>query len=69
MAKKDYQDLAKKIVKEVGGVENVNSLFHCVTRLRFKLKDESLANKEVIKKIKWCINSCRGKWSISSCCR
>ncbi|HBF4081297.1 beta-glucoside-specific PTS transporter subunit IIABC [Clostridioides difficile] len=51
MAKKDYQDLAKKIVKEVGGVENVNSLFHCVTRLRFKLKDESLANKEVIKKI------------------
>ncbi|MCC0782836.1 PTS glucose transporter subunit IIA [Clostridioides sp. ES-S-0108-01] len=51
MAKKDYRDLAKKIVKEVGGVENVNSLFHCVTRLRFKLKDESLANKEVIKKI------------------
>lgn len=52
MAKKNYQSLAKEIVKEVGGVENISSLFHCVTRLRFKLKDESLVNKDVIKKIK-----------------
>ena len=41
MAKKNYDSLAKEIVKKVGGVENINSLFHCVTRLRFKLKDSS----------------------------
>ena len=35
----------------VGGKENVNNLTHCVTRLRFKLKDESKANTEVLKKM------------------
>ncbi|MBP2098969.1 beta-glucoside-specific PTS transporter subunit IIABC [Enterococcus rivorum] len=44
-----YEELAKKIVKEVGGKENVNSLSNCITRLRFKLKDESKANTEVLK--------------------
>ena len=36
-----YENLAKDIIKNVGGKENINSLCHCVTRLRFKLKDES----------------------------
>ena len=36
-----YEKLAKDIIKNVGGKENVNSLTHCVTRLRFKLKDGS----------------------------
>lgn len=44
-----YEKLAKEIVKNVGGVENINSLTHCVTRLRFKLKDESKANDDVLK--------------------
>lgn len=44
-----YEELAKKIVKEVGGKENVNSLSNCITRLRFKLKDESKANTGVLK--------------------
>lgn len=44
-----YEELAKKIVKEVGGKENVNSLTNCITRLRFKLKDESKANTDVLK--------------------
>ncbi|UDM79082.1 beta-glucoside-specific PTS transporter subunit IIABC [Vagococcus fluvialis] len=44
-----YEELAKNIVKEVGGKENVNSLTNCITRLRFKLKDESKANTEVLK--------------------
>lgn len=43
---KDYNALAKTIVELVGGEENVISLAHCVTRLRFKLKDESRANTE-----------------------
>src|SRR5699024_8469059 len=45
----NYENLAKQIVQEVGGEENINSVIHCVTRLRFKLKDQSLANTEVIK--------------------
>ena len=44
-----YESLAKEIIKNVGGKENINSLTHCVTRLRFKLKDESKANDEVLK--------------------
>lgn len=45
---KDYTKLAKEIVKNIGGETNVISLVHCATRLRFKLKDRSKANKEVI---------------------
>lgn len=44
-----YESLAKDIIKNVGGKENVVSLTHCVTRLRFQLKDESIANTEVLK--------------------
>lgn len=44
-----YESLAKEIVKNIGGKENVSSLTHCITRLRFKLKDESKANDQVIK--------------------
>ncbi|WP_206912556.1 PTS system, beta-glucoside-specific IIA component [Enterococcus sp. DIV0840] len=44
-----YEVLAKNIVKEVGGKENVNSLTNCITRLRFKLKDESKTNTEALK--------------------
>lgn len=45
----NYENLAKDIVKNVGGKENVISLTHCITRLRFKLKDESKANDDVLK--------------------
>lgn len=44
-----YHALAEDIVKNVGGKENVLGLVHCITRLRFTLKDESLANDEVLK--------------------
>lgn len=44
-----YQDLAKDIVKNVGGKENVIGLVHCITRLRFTLKNEELANDDVLK--------------------
>ena len=44
-----YEKLAKDIIANFGGKENVNSLTHCATRLRFKLKDESKANTEVLK--------------------
>lgn len=44
-----YDGLAKIIIQNVGGRENIASLTHCITRLRFKLKDESKANTEVLK--------------------
>lgn len=44
-----YEQLAKEIVKNVGGKENILALTHCVTRLRFQLKDESLGKDEVLK--------------------
>lgn len=46
-----YEALAKSIIENVGGTENINNLTHCVTRLRFKLKDESKANTDVLKKM------------------
>ncbi|MEK4039372.1 beta-glucoside-specific PTS transporter subunit IIABC [Paenibacillus sp. FSL F4-0122] len=46
-----YQKLAEEIVNHVGGSENISDLTHCVTRLRFHLKDDSLPNDEVLKKI------------------
>ncbi|MEH7418991.1 beta-glucoside-specific PTS transporter subunit IIABC [Neobacillus drentensis] len=51
MAKKDYTGLTKNILELVGGKENINSVFHCVTRLRFKLKDEKMAKTEEIKNL------------------
>ncbi|MED0992988.1 beta-glucoside-specific PTS transporter subunit IIABC [Bacillus nitratireducens] len=44
-----YNELAKEIIENIGGKENINSLTHCVTRLRFKLKDESIANDDTLK--------------------
>lgn len=44
-----YEQLAKDIIKNVGGKSNINSVTHCITRLRFKLKDESKANDDVLK--------------------
>ena len=46
---KNYENLAKEIVKQIGGKENILSLTHCITRLRFKLNDESRANDDVLK--------------------
>lgn len=51
MAKKNFNKMAEEIVAKVGGAENVNILTHCVTRLRFKLKDETLAKTDEIKEI------------------
>lgn len=48
----DYAVVAKKILEKIGGEGNVNSVQHCMTRLRFVLKDESKADDEAIKKIK-----------------
>lgn len=43
-----YHELAGEILKNVGGIENVKSVRHCITRLRFVLKDEKIANDDVM---------------------
>lgn len=50
MAKKgNYDELAKKIIALVGGEANIANVTHCITRLRFNLKDESKADTEAIR--------------------
>ncbi len=48
---KDYNKLAVEVLKNIGGKENVNSLTHCVTRLRFVLKDTSVVDKDALENI------------------
>lgn len=44
--KVNYQQLAETIIKNVGGGENVDKVIHCITRLRFYLKDPNKADPE-----------------------
>ncbi len=48
---KDYSQLAKEIVKQIGGSDNVISLIHCATRLRFKVKDTAKVDKTQLQQI------------------
>ncbi len=47
-----YDALCATIIENVGGKDNVQGVTHCVTRLRFKLKDESRANTQVLSNTK-----------------
>lgn len=42
----DYHKVGKKILACIGGEENVESVAHCATRLRFVLKDEGKVNHQ-----------------------
>lgn len=48
MAKKDFSEMSKKILENVGGKENISYLTHCVTRLRLNVRDKSLVNVEAV---------------------
>src|SRR5699024_3701801 len=45
----DSKKVAEQILKKGGGTDNVHSLVHCMTRLRFTLNDESLLDDEEMK--------------------
>lgn len=51
MAKKNYEKLAKEIVRYIGGPENVNALVHCATRLRFKVKNTQNVDKKKLEQL------------------
>ena len=48
----NYTELASKILEKIGGADNVNDVVHCMTRLRFDLKDFSILDDEGLKKTK-----------------
>lgn len=48
---KDYRDATDQIMKGIGGEENVANLIHCVTRLRYTLKDIGKADITALKQI------------------
>lgn len=51
-----YDGLARIIVQNVGGKDNILSLEHCFTRLRFRLKDDAKANQEILKSTDGIVN-------------
>lgn len=51
-----YDGLARIIIQNVGGKENIKSLTHCFTRLRFVLQNEDKANEEMLKKTDGIVN-------------
>ena len=48
----NYEELAKQVLEQVGGRENVTSVTNCMTRLRIKVRDGSAINSEALKKVK-----------------
>ena len=57
---KKYDELADAIIPLVGGKGNIKFLAHCVTRLRFNVKDKSLIQVEAIEGLKGVVGS---RWS------
>lgn len=47
-----YQAFCEQIIELVGGKQNIEAVVHCMTRLRFTLKDRSKAKTEEIKALK-----------------
>jgi PTS system arbutin/cellobiose/salicin-specific IIC component len=48
---KDYASISKEIVEKIGGVDNISSVTHCMTRLRFVVKDDSKIDAAGLKQI------------------
>ncbi|MEG1520141.1 MAG: PTS glucose/sucrose transporter subunit IIB [Clostridia bacterium] len=49
MAKLDYAQMAKVILKGVGGKDNIEEADFCSTRIRFDLHDTSVVDEKSIK--------------------
>ena len=56
----DYTKVAQNIIANIGGKENIISVRHCITRVRFKLKDESKADDNVVKNLEGVISVVHG---------
>ncbi|MGT2801500.1 sucrose-specific PTS transporter subunit IIBC [Streptococcus henryi] len=47
----DNTQIAKEVIKAIGGLENVSSVAHCATRLRVMVKDEAKIDKDTVENI------------------
>ena len=59
MAKQNYNELATAVLNAVGGKDNVVRVVHCITRLRFTLKDESIPDDAVVEAIPGVVGTMR----------
>lgn len=59
-SKERYAELADNIVDLLGGKDNISFFTHCVSRLRFNVKDKGLVNKDAIEKLPGAVGS---QWS------
>ena len=64
----DTTKLAAEILEMVGGAENVTFVAHCMTRLRFNLKDESIVDDAKVKAIDGVIDIRHSAGAIPSDC-
>ena len=58
--KGEHRLLAEQIIERVGGEDNISNVIHCVTRLRFYLKDESVPNDKEIESLKGVLGVAKG---------
>ncbi|MEQ9879458.1 beta-glucoside-specific PTS transporter subunit IIABC [Pectobacterium aroidearum] len=47
----DYKETASRIIEHLGGSSNIISLFHCITRLRFYLKDVNKVDRQALENL------------------
>lgn len=64
---KKYEGLARDVVRLVGGRENVSQAYHCVTRLRFILADESKADEDAINALEGTLGVIHGAGQFQVC--
>ena len=48
---KNYAALARSVIAALGGVDNISAVTHCMTRLRFVIKDDQLIDSPTLKTI------------------
>lgn len=48
---KNYAALASSVITALGGVDNISAVTHCMTRLRFVIKDDQLIDSPTLKTI------------------
>lgn len=60
MKKKNYKEMAKQILEQIGKKENILNCMHCITRLRLTVRDKSLVNEEIVRNIPGVIGT---QWS------
>lgn len=51
------KEISEQIIRYVGGIDNVENMYHCMTRLRFKLKDPSKFKADRLKQVPGVMNT------------